>query len=109
MMFWGLVVGIVSFLLIGAFHVVVIRGEYRYGKGIWPIFAVLGAASLVASVFVDDVAVSAIVAVFGMTCLWTIKELYDQEERVRKGWFPENPDRGSKRDRGRYIPPSSLY
>lgn len=35
MMFWGLVVGIVSFLLIGAFHVVVIRGEYRYGKGIW--------------------------------------------------------------------------
>ena len=108
MMFWGLVVGIVSFLLIGAFHVVVIRGEYRYGKGIWPIFAVLGAASLVASVFVDDVAVSAIVAVFGMTCLWTIKELFDQEERVWKGWFPENPDRRSKRDRGRYIPPSDL-
>ena len=27
----------------------------------------------------------------GCSCLWSIKELFEQRERVRKGWFPENP------------------
>lgn len=93
MMWGGIVVGVVSFLLIGLFHVVVIKGEYHFGKGIWPVFLVMGIAAMVASVLMDDLMASALVAVFGMTCLWTIKELFDQEKRVEKGWFPRNPKR----------------
>ena len=32
----------------------------------------------------------------GCSCLWSIKELFEQRERVRKGWFPENPKRKAK-------------
>lgn len=93
-MYWsGLLVGIVAFLLIGVFHVVVIKAEYHFGKKIWPIFAIIGTASVIASVFIENVTLSVLVAVFGITCLWTIKELFEQEDRVEKGWFPSNPDR----------------
>ena len=47
----------------------------------------------VASSEVENVTVGVLVAVFGITSLWTIKELFEQEERVKKGWFPENPKR----------------
>lgn len=93
-MYWsGLVVGVVAFLLIGVFHVVVIKGEYHFGKRIWPLFAVIGTVSVVISLFIVDVTVSVLVAVFGITCIWTVKELFEQESRVKKGWFPENPKR----------------
>jgi len=26
-----------------------------------------------------------------VSCLWSILELFEQEERVKKGWFPKNP------------------
>jgi hypothetical protein len=33
------------------------------------------------------------VGILGCTFLWSIQELYEQEERVKKGWFPENSNR----------------
>ena len=33
---------------------------------------------------------------FRITCIWSIKELFEQEERVKKGWFPENPKKKQK-------------
>ena len=93
MYFSGLLVGVVAFLLIGVFHVVVIKGEYHFGKRIWPLFAVIGVVSVIASLFIENITVGVLVAVFGITCIWTIKELFEQEERVKKGWFPENPKR----------------
>lgn len=93
MYFSGLLVGVVAFLLIGVFHVVVIKGEYHFGKRIWPLFAVIGVISVVVSLFIENITVGVLVAVFGITCIWTIKELFEQEERVKKGWFPENPKR----------------
>jgi hypothetical protein len=35
---------------------------------------------------------SGIVGVFGFACLWSIRELHEQVERVRKGWFPAKPN-----------------
>lgn len=29
----------------------------------------------------------------GFSCFWSIKELFEQEKRVEKGWFPKNPRR----------------
>ena len=31
--------------------------------------------------------------VFAFSCFWSIKEVLEQRERVRKGWYPKNPKR----------------
>lgn len=43
--------------------------------------------------FMNSVFVSAICGVFAFSSFWTIKEIFEQEERVQKGWFPRNPKR----------------
>ncbi|MDO4329851.1 MAG: DUF4491 family protein [Lachnospiraceae bacterium] len=94
----GLLVGATAFLLIGIFHAIVVKTEYYLTKNVWPVFFLVGLCFLAASLTVSDVAVSSILAIIGVTCLWSIKELFQQEERVKKGWFPENPRR-KRRDR----------
>lgn len=89
----GLIIGSATFFLIGIFHVVVIKAEYYFGKNIWPAFASVGTAALTCSVLLGNAIFSSIVAVFGITCLWSIKELFEQEKRVQKGWFPKNSRR----------------
>ena len=32
---------------------------------------------------------SVLLGVTGFSCFWSVKELFDQRERVRKGWFPK--------------------
>ena len=93
MNFSGFIIGVATFLLIGFFHVIVLKGEYYFSKKIWPIFLIVGIVALVLSLYISSLVISAIVAVFGISCLWSIKELIEQEERVKKGWFPKNPKR----------------
>lgn len=89
----GLVVGAATFLLIGLFHVIVVKAEYYCSKRIWPLFLAVGLVSLGVSLFVHSTVFSSLWAVFGISCLWSIKELFEQEQRVKKGWFPRNPNR----------------
>lgn len=89
----GVLIGAGAFLIIGLLHPVIIHGEYRFGKGIWPIFLGLGLLCAAASLFIQNVILSALTAVLGFSLLWSIHELFEQEERVRKGWFPQNPCR----------------
>ena len=89
----GVIVGAATFFLIGCFHVVVIKAEYYFSKRIWPVFALVGVLAVGWSVFLNNLTLSVLVAVFGITCLWSIKELFEQERRVEKGWFPRNPKR----------------
>lgn len=91
--FDGLLIGIATFLIIGLFHPVVVKAEYYWGTKCWWIFLVLGIAGTVASLLVESVFVSAICSVFAFSSFWTIKEVFEQEERVLKGWFPKNPKR----------------
>jgi len=44
-------------------------------------------------VCVADVAVSTLLGVVAFSSFWTIKEIFEQRDRVRKGWFPANPKR----------------
>ena len=69
MNFIGIIVGLCTFLIIGLCHPLVIKAEYHLGKGCWWLFLLAG----------------------------LIVELFEQEKRVRKGWFPENPARKSKK------------
>ena len=91
----GLLIGIGTFLLIGCFHVVVIKSEFHFGKKVWPVFVVVGCLILAGSVFLTHPIANALTAVLGISCLWSVKELFEQEERVAKVWFPSNPKRSS--------------
>ena len=81
----GLLIGFGAFLMIGAFHPKSERIALRR------VFALLGVAALAVSLFLRGTVPSALTAVFGVSCLWSILELFEQEERVKKGWFPKNP------------------
>ncbi len=93
MNFYGLIVGVCLFLIIGIFHPIVIKAEYYWGVKCWPLFAVGGVVACSASLFVTNLTVSCLLAVLGVCLFWSILELFQQRERVRKGWFPKNPKR----------------
>ena len=91
--FLGLAVGLAALVIIGAFHPIVIKSEYHFGKGVWPAFLALGAGCLAASVLVANALVSSILGVLGFTFFWSIRELFEQAHRVEQGRFPANPKR----------------
>lgn len=93
MNYQGLIIAIATFLTIGMFHPIVIKSEYQWGVKCWPLFAVVGVLLLVISLFVSNVILASIVGITGCSSLWSIIELFQQRERVRKGWFPKNPKR----------------
>ena len=51
----GLVIGLATFLIIGVFHPLVIKGEYHFGVRIWWAFLLMGLAAIAASVAVRHV------------------------------------------------------
>lgn len=91
MNFSGLLIGASVFLMIGFFHPIVIKAEYYFGTGCWPVFAVAGAAALVGSLLVEGIVVSVLLGVFAFSAFWSILELFQQQKRVERGWFPKNP------------------
>lgn len=93
MYFTGLVIAVCTFLIIGVFHPVVIKFEYYFGTRLWWLFLVAGIIFIVSALFVTNVLVSALLGVTGASCLWSIGEIFEQKQRVKKGWFPMNPKR----------------
>jgi hypothetical protein len=92
----GIVIGLISFLSIGVFHPIVIKAEYHFSKACWPVFLVAGVILMIISAMVENVILSSALAVIGMSSWWSILELFEQEKRVQKGWFPANPKRKKK-------------
>lgn len=93
MQWFGLLIGLCTFIIIGAFHPVVIKAEYYLGKKCWPVFLAGGLLCAGGSLFITQFWISALLSVLGFTLLWSIQELFEQEKRVEKGWFPQNPKR----------------
>jgi hypothetical protein len=91
--FSGLIIGAFSFLVIGLFHPVVIKTEYYTGTRFWWVFLILGILGCVGTLLLSNIVLSSLASVVAFTCFWSIKELFEQRERVRKGWFPRNPAR----------------
>ena len=91
MNFTGLLVGLSTFLIIGLFHPLVIKAEYYIGVRSWIIFAILGVVFAIASIAVSNLIWSTILGVVSFSSFWSILEVVEQRERVRKGWFPEGP------------------
>ena len=89
----GLTVGLATFLIIGLFHPIVIKGEYYFGLRMRWFFLILGVIMCAVSVLASDYIVSILAAVTAFSSFWGIKEVNEQRERVLKGWFPMNPRR----------------
>ena len=89
----GLIVGAACFLIIMISRWTCIVGEYHFTKKLWIAFLVFGLICIGAAFFMINIMFSSIVAMLGFTYLWGINEVIEQEERVKKGWFPMNPKR----------------
>lgn len=91
MNFTGIIIGVATFLIIGIFHPIVIKAEYYLGTRCWWMFLLAGVAFGAVSMLIDNVVISTIMGVTSFSSFWSILELKEQKERVRKGWFPEGP------------------
>ena len=92
----GLIVGGASFLIIIFGRWACIAGEYYFSKRIWILFLVTGILTLFISLLLKNMVIASVLSIFGLTMLWGIHEVIEQEERVQKGWFPENPKKVKK-------------
>ena len=93
MNFSGLLLGAGAFLCIGIFHPLVIKAEYYFGVRSWWAFLIVGIAAAVGSLMVSNTYLSIFLGIFASSAFWSIGEVFKQRERVRKGWFPKNPNR----------------
>ncbi|WP_394325431.1 DUF4491 family protein [Methanobrevibacter arboriphilus] len=50
----------------------------------WPIFLIGGILSIVISLFVNNLILSALIGVLGFTLLWSIHEIIEQEKKSEK-------------------------
>lgn len=89
----GIFIGAATFLIISKARYLTIVAEYYFSKRFWIGFLVFGLAMLVLAAVFKSLELSAFFAIMGFTYLWGIGEIIEQEERVRKGWFPKNPNR----------------
>lgn len=93
MNYTGIIIAIMAFSIIGLFHPIVIKTEYYTGTRLWWLFLILGLACLTGALFINNIIASAALGILGATMLWSILEIFEQKERVKKGWFPMNPKR----------------
>lgn len=89
----GIIIAVITFLVIGLFHPIVIKCEYYWGTRCWWAFAIAGILFIIGSLWVMDPILSPVLGVIGCSCLWSILEIFEQKKRVEKGWFPKNPRR----------------
>lgn len=91
MYFTGILIGLATFLIIGLFHPIVIKAEYYLGTKCWWAFLLAGILFCGLSLIVANVILSTVFGVTAFSSFWSILELFEQKERVKKGWFPEGP------------------
>lgn len=87
----GLTIGLASFLTIGAFHPLVIKGEFYFGVKIWKGFLAGGVVFSLLSLLVSSMLLSSLFGVVAFSSFWSILEVFHQHRRVERGWFPVGP------------------
>ena len=76
----GLIIAVITFLIIGIFHPIVIKCEYYFGTRCWWAFALLGVSFIGASILIENTVVSIVLGIVGCSCLWSILEIFEQKE-----------------------------
>ena len=85
----GIIIGLMTFVIIGVFHPLVVKGEYYFGLKCWWVFLLMGVGGVTAALLLSNVIVSSVCGVFAFSSFWSIGELFQQRKRVEKGWFPK--------------------
>ena len=85
----GIIIGLATFLIIGLFHPLVVKGEYYFGVKCWWAFLILGIIGIVAAIMIKNVIFSILCGVIAFSSFWSISEVFQQKKRVEKGWFPK--------------------
>jgi len=86
--FFGLLLGLATFFIIGLGFVWVIRGERYFGYLWWPYVMGLGALVVLCSIFIRSDWGSALLGASGASLIWGSTELKQQAIRAELGWFP---------------------
>lgn len=89
----GIIVGAATFIIIGVCHPIVIKMEYYWGKQSWWVLLASGIFFSILSLLMKSFLSSTIAGAAAFSCFWGILEIFQQEKRVLRGWFPENPKR----------------
>ena len=92
----GPVLAVVTFATIGFGHMMVRKVNYLYGTKPAPYVLGLGLLFLFISLRATSDLASAVLGIVAVTTLWDAFELYRQEERIRRGHAPANPNRPVK-------------
>ena len=88
----ALEVGLAAFVIIGAFHPVVIKAEYYFSKKVWPVFLLAGLLCLWAALCIENTAWACVVSVLGFTSLWSIKGCLNRKNACKKAGLPKIPN-----------------
>ena len=93
----GILIGLCTFLIIVVFHPIVVKSEYYFGTRCWWAFLLVGIAGIAAALLAHDIFWSSLLGVVAFSSFWGILELFQQRERVRKGWFPRKTGKPSSK------------
>jgi hypothetical protein len=93
MMWAGLIIGFFGLFIIGMGFVWVIRMEYYLGYLWWPYPLAIGILIIIASLFVSNGLISALMGIAGGSFIWGATELKEQAVRAELGWFRFNPNK----------------
>jgi len=96
MNYYGLLLGLLAFFIIGLSHPLVAKAEYYFGKRIWWVFFIIGLLFSVMSLFLKNQSYSIIMGVIGFSFFWSTHEIFKQHKRVISGRAKKNPNREYK-------------
>ncbi len=86
------IIGALVFLIFGCSYPVVIKMEYYFSARSWWCFAVMGVIALLDSLVMESNYASIFLGVLAAVNFWAISEIFEQRERVKRGWYPKRPD-----------------
>lgn len=75
----GLLIGIITFLVIGLFHHIVIKTEYFFRTDYWWVFLLKGIAGAIISMLLTNVLLSVAAGVLSFSSFWNILGLFEQK------------------------------
>lgn len=90
---FGVLLGVAMLACIGMGFAWVIWAERYLGYLWWPYFLLLGAAVILASLFIPSLWGSGLAGILGASIVWGATELKEQAVRAELGWFPFRADK----------------
>ena len=78
---YGITIGVITLIQIGAWHIIVKKSYDIFSAKIWPAYLICGLSALLISLVVSSVIASAGLGVAGVCMLWAILELHQLRQR----------------------------